>query len=209
MNAGFWAGVALVLIGAIFGGLVRTLVDLYLRFEEIKGIASALKAEIDSILTLVKERKFVGKADAIIGRLADPAHLLTLDDIFAIPVAQDYFSVFNSVSQKIGFIGDSSSRVVGFYAMVKSLIDEIQALAQFRENVLRGLIPFDQPTRQDMQLSILATTQKMKAFFSTTQAEGKKASQELGTHANMGFGEWIMSRFRRKTKARDLADRVD
>ncbi len=194
MDAGFWGGVALVLVGAIFGGLIRALVHLYLRFEESKGIASALKAEIDAIFRIIEFRAFITKADDIIQRLQNPSHLMDLNDIFEIPIAQDYFSVFNSVSGKIGLIGDLSGPVVRFYVLMKSLIDEIQGLARFHENILRGLIGFDVQNRRTFGAVLLQVTQGMRALFDTMRDEGTAASKGLGILANVSFRKWIWSR---------------
>ena len=196
VDGGFWATIALLFIGAIFGGLIKAFVHLYLVFDEGRGIAVALKADIDAILALIKRRNFTEAVDAIIRRLEDPSYVPEQEDIFAIPIAQDYFSVFNSVAPKIGMLGDSSRRVVRFNTMLKSLIDEIQGLRQLNDNILKGLIPFDLHDRRKFRPILLAVTQSMRAFFDTMQAEGVSAANELNTRANMAFRQWVWSRFR-------------
>lgn len=191
MDGGFWNAIVLLLIGAIFGGLIQAFVHLYLVFDESKGIAMALRAEMDTILTLVKKREFVQQVDAIITRLQDPAHTLIPQDVFAIPIAQDYFSVFNSVSPKIGLLGDLSGPVVRFYSMCKSLIDEIDAFGKHRENIMKGITKLALIDRK----FLLEEIQKMRAFYESMEQEGMQAIHGLDAHTDMGFWRWTYNRF--------------
>lgn len=194
MDVGFGAAIALLFIGAIFGGLIQAFVHLYLVFQESKGIAVALGAEIDAILTLVKKREFVEQVDDIIKRLQQPAYNLTPHDIFTIPVAQDYFTVFTSLSPKLGLLGDLSGRVVRFYSICKSLIDELHAFKENREKIMEGLIRIEVIDRK----FLLEEIRSMRAFYDTMEKEGLQAIRELKAHGDMSFRQWAYSRFVRK-----------
>jgi hypothetical protein len=99
-------------VGALLGGVVRAAVDRYASFVESKGMAVALRAEVEAILQLVEARRYLSEVTEHISRLQNPTSTPTLDDVFNIRVSQDYFVVFHALCPKIRLLGPLSGQVV-------------------------------------------------------------------------------------------------
>jgi hypothetical protein len=95
-------------VGALLGGVVRAAVDRYAVFVESKGMAVALRAEIEAILQIVEARQYLSLVTRRIERLQNPTYTPTLDDVFNIRVSQEYFVVFHALCPKIGLLGPLS-----------------------------------------------------------------------------------------------------
>lgn len=120
--------------GAIVGGVVDAAFRRYEVFREAQGVASAIRAEIDALVRLARFRQYVELSEGIIARLQEESYVPREHDVFAIQITQDYFSVFNALSPKIGLLGGSlASSVVLAYASTKSWFEDI---AQLRERTL-------------------------------------------------------------------------
>jgi hypothetical protein len=59
-------------VGALLGGVVRAAVDRYASFVESKGMAVALRAEVEAILQLVEARRYLSEVTEHISRLQNP-----------------------------------------------------------------------------------------------------------------------------------------
>lgn len=129
-----------VAVGALLGGLIQALVQRYAAFRESKGMAAALRAEITSVVALVEHREYIEHLDEMIGRLQNSTHQPTLEDLFAIRITQDYFTVFNSLCPKIGLLGDLSGRIVRLYVLAKGVIEDFSELRDLRERALAGQV---------------------------------------------------------------------
>jgi hypothetical protein len=124
--------------GAFVGGTVQAVVNSYERFEEAKGLAIALRAEISSIRAVVEARAYVSGLDQLIQQLSDSSHQVGPEDVFAISVQQDYMEVFSASLPKIGLLGELSGPVVGLYSVVKSLLDDIAQLVAAQQRLVDG-----------------------------------------------------------------------
>lgn len=133
-----------LIIGILLGGLVAGLVDVvvgeYRADKEGRGIARALAAELGAMLTLAQVQRYGEGLDAILLRLRmrDPNQALTLEDIFAIRVTQDYFTVFTAVAPKLGMLENLSGEVVTTYSVIKSFLEDAAALANASDALIRG-----------------------------------------------------------------------
>lgn len=131
-------GLLVFIAGVLLGGVVNGLVGRYAVFKESKGVALAIRAEIEALVRLATYRNYVGLTDAIIVRLKDSTHVLDVLDVFFIQITQDYFSVFHALSPKIGLLGPLSSNVVLVYAGAKSLFEDILMLREQSQPVIEG-----------------------------------------------------------------------
>jgi hypothetical protein len=130
--------VAWLLVGALLGGVINAAVRRYASFKEGKGIALALQGEITAIIEIVLKRRYLQHLETFIHQLSDPAHKLTSNDIFTPRISQNYFPVFNSLANKIGLLADLSDTVAGFYTKAKSIIEDIHALEEMKDNIVSG-----------------------------------------------------------------------
>jgi hypothetical protein len=83
--------------GALVGGLVRVI---------------ALQAEVSALVLLVEQRQYVAMINTVLARLEDPAHAPTHDDVLAVRITQDYFSIYGAIAPRIGLMGSLSGPVV-------------------------------------------------------------------------------------------------
>jgi len=88
--------------GALLGGVFRAVFDRYAAFQESRGVARSLAAEVDALLKLMSARGYDKMLAGILERLAQPNHVVVADDILATRTTQDYFVVFRAVTAKIG-----------------------------------------------------------------------------------------------------------
>ena len=125
-------------VGALLGGVVRAAVDRYASFVESKGMAVALRAEVEAILQLVEARRYLSEVTEHISRLQNPTSAPTLDDVFNIRVSQDYFVVLHALCPKIRHLGPLSGQVVRLYTVGKSLLEDIHTLWEIYEIARSG-----------------------------------------------------------------------
>ncbi len=130
-----------LLLGALLGGVVDVAVRAYERFKEGQRIALALGAEINALVRLAEANNYIAEVNGILARLDDPQHGPTVvrTDFFAPQIGQDYFSTFDSVSDKIGLLKPPlGAQVVLVYSATKSLFDEIAESRIAMERWLEG-----------------------------------------------------------------------
>ena len=130
----------LLIAGALVGGVINAVVGRYATFKEARGIAAALRSEVESVLGMVRLRGYVQEIDAVISRLRENNHQPTHEDIFAVKVTHDYFAVFHSLVSKIGLLGELSSPVVRLYIFGKAIVEDLELLREMQGEVLRGEI---------------------------------------------------------------------
>ena len=102
----------------------------YAVFKESKGVALAIRAELESLLKLAALRNYAVVTEAIIKRLGDPSHTPEVSDIFSMHITQDYFAVFHALSPRLGLLGPLASNVVFSYASTKALVEDVRSLRE-------------------------------------------------------------------------------
>jgi len=173
-------GLFTFIAGALFGGIVNGLVGRYAAFKESKGVALAIRAEIEALIRLATFRDYIGITDAIVVRLNDPSHRLDPNDVFSIRLTQDYFSVFNALSPKLGLLGPLASQVVLAYAGTKSLFEDIAALREQSQPVLEGR---QNLTVDQARAYLLLMTRSINRLLKETIKIGTETAQVLGNFA--------------------------
>src|SRR5437879_7504733 len=101
--------------------------------KEGKAIASALYAEIDSILFLVERREYVRGLTDTLARLAEANRAVTPADVPYIAVTQDYFSVFHATASKIGLLGELGGPTTRLYVLGKVFIEDLATFRRWHE----------------------------------------------------------------------------
>jgi hypothetical protein len=176
-----WWSLLTLILGALIGGLVNAGVASYTAFRESQGIAAALRAEVGALLDLVKIQRFESRAAEIVARLDRPDHRPTLDDIFSMMVSHEYFPVFDAVVARIGALGTAAGRVVRFYTLSKSLLEDVACLNRWREEVVgearRGRDPA--PQLAALHDGILARTRQVEMLLRILTDEGAAVVTEL------------------------------
>lgn len=137
MEGGLELAFISVSVGALLGGAARAGVMRYSLFAEGKGVAIAVAAEVSAILEIARRREF-GGARAILARLEDPEHALTIDDILAIRLSQGYLSVYSAVCPKLGLLGPLAGDVIRVYSGLKRLFEDFAELKDLRDRALDG-----------------------------------------------------------------------
>jgi len=127
-----------LLVGAMFGGVINAAVRRYAVFKESQGIALAIRGEISAIIEIVLKRRYLQHLEKFMHQLSDPAYQLTSNDIVLPRISENYFPVFNSLTNKIGSLGDLSETVAGFYTKAKSIIEDIHALEEVKDKSAAG-----------------------------------------------------------------------
>ena len=163
-----------IILGAVLGGLIQAVINWYSAFRESQGIALALAAELRALRDLATFRQYLALSDQIVGRLNEVGHIVNIGDIFAISITQDYFSVFNSVSSKIGLLGKHSGEVVAVYTFIKALFEDFAQLQIRRDDFLdpARLLNSGNPINQDslpaaneaVRMILLELTQNMRTL---------------------------------------------
>jgi hypothetical protein len=150
-----------LILGAILGGIIQAGVSLYADFKEGQGIALALAAELNGLRDLIVFREYLSLSEQVLTRLAEPGHVVDVADIFAVPLTQDFLSVFHGVSSKIGLLGPTSTPVVGLYSLIKGLFEDFRQFEERREDFLDAskflgkMIPSDKPELANEVLRIV------------------------------------------------------
>ena len=142
------------------------------------------------MVRLAEANNYIAEVNGILARLNDPQHGPTIrTDFFAPQIAQDYFSTFNSVSDKIGLlVAPLGAQVVLVYSATKSLFDEIAESREAMERWLEG-----RPIQLDARdfpglLRNLATAIQLKLLFCVGQgAQVSAALQAYGGLSNTRF----------------------
>lgn len=173
-------GLITFVAGALFGGIVNCLTARYAAFKESKGVALAIRAEMEALVGLANFRGYVGLTDAIIIRLGDASHQLDLNDVFSINITQDYFSVFSALSPKLGLLGPLATDVVLVYAGTKSLFEDINALRERSRPVLEGR---EKVTIEQARAYLLFVTISINQLLKETIQMGTKTIAALADFA--------------------------
>jgi hypothetical protein len=170
-NGDLWIGIIGAVIGALFAGLSRSIVDRYQAFKEAEGIAAALRAEIDALLNLVESRQYSKTLEEIIRRL-DGSKSAAVADYFDPPIAREYFPVFKAVVSKIGVLREAGAPTIKAYMLAQSVIEDVHALQEERRKVESGTL---QPDRDEL----LRATRELNRVLAEALNAGKDSIKAL------------------------------
>lgn len=121
---------------------MRALVEQYAIFKESKGIAGAIKAELDGLFAVVSQRKYLEGLDCLVKKLEDETYRSTVADLYTFPVSQDYFQIFHALAPKIGLLGSVTEDTVAVYILAKSILEDVRVTGDIRAATLPDQ-PFD------------------------------------------------------------------
>jgi hypothetical protein len=175
-------GIAIIslVVGALLGGIVQAATGRYAAFRESQGIAEAVRSEIETILDLINQRGYLNYLNTTIQRLQNPAYQPTYQDLFVVRISQDYFTVFNSVSPKIGLLGNTAGRITHFYSLAKAVIEDLHDLREMRDAVMKGLITV-------LRQGLLTQYSEMVRLLQMMQDDGTIAIRGLRHHSIQWF----------------------
>lgn len=113
----------------LFGAFLATgggfLLAQFARYQERKSLRAALASEIRAILSIVERRHYIAGLERFIASIDAQRNNLA-----QIRIARDYDVVFRSNCDKIGFLpADLAARVVQFYYLISSAIEDLKLLA--------------------------------------------------------------------------------
>jgi hypothetical protein len=125
-------------LGALLGGVVNAAVSRYGEFKLAHGLASALRAEVRTLVGLLIFRGYGSEVQKIIARLTDASHQLNDDDVFGARITLSYFVVFAGAGSKLGLLDELAEDTVATYYLAQSLIEDIRQFWFHRERLLEG-----------------------------------------------------------------------
>ena len=170
-------------VGALLGGLVNAILAQYTSFQESKGMARALKAEIDAVLALLALRDYAGDLGKAIARLQNPQYLPAPRDTMNVLVTQDFFITYHALAPKIGLLGEVSGAVAHVYVLAKGLIEDFRTCRDLLEKAIERRSP---PDREDM----LTLNSRILGLLQTVSTEARQVSDNLGAYAKRGWWFW-------------------
>ena len=154
-------------VGALLRGVIQALVGRYAAFKEAQGLVAGLRAEIRSLIELVRTRRYPEILDGTIPRLETGA-TATAADFFSPAVTQEYFQVFRSAVPKIGLLKGASESTVKAYVLAQSVLEDFLLLDKQRLRVEEGSqVP-------DTQW-LLAATRELRDVLALAPAAGDEA----------------------------------
>ncbi len=171
VNGDLTIGVVGALIGALFAGISRLMVEQYQAFKEAEGIAAALRGEITALLNLVESRRYDVALDRIIGHLKN-SDSVELGDYFDPPLAREYFPIFKSIVPKIGVLRAAGTPTVKAYMLAQSVIEDVHLLQDTRRRMEAGTF---HPNHDEL----LRITQELRRMLDTVLAAAREAIAAL------------------------------
>lgn len=162
-------------VGILLGGLVQAAVTRYAAFQEAKGIAAAIRAELEATLSMWNHMKWDEAIEQITERLEDPRHKLTSDDVFTFIANPKPFQVFDSLCHKIGLLEILSAQVVSTYALGKAFLANVSILWDLRERLLDRKITVERE-------ALLGLTQGVTALLQEFRGAGSQTVTALAAH---------------------------
>ncbi len=163
------------IVGILLGGLVQAAVDRYAAFKEGKGIAVAIRAELEALLKVWDRANWREEIKEIIERLEIADNKLTPDDFFTFDVNPKPFQVFDSLCHKVWLLGDLSAQIVGVYVLGKAFNTNVGTLRDHRDKVRAKQGPFIE--REDL----LEFTHRITGRLQEFQAAASKTVSALAT----------------------------
>src|SRR5437870_6881181 len=151
-NGSIWPLLLCGVVGILLGGVVQVVVGRYVAFEEGQSIASAIRAEIKTLLAGFDGTKFEDAIGVNVMHLEGRGPLPTQNDVFAFWVNPKPFQVFDSLCHKIGLPGDLGADIVSFYGLGKGLVTNLSMLWDIRERLLARTISIGRVALHDETL---------------------------------------------------------
>lgn len=167
-------------VGALLGGVVNSMVRLYWDFRESKGIASALRAEIGSLILLITHRNYIKHVEKRIERLSAEDYEPTEHDLFAISVKQDYFTVFHAIAPKVGLLGAQARHVVELYNIGRSLLEDLHEEVRTLDNLRDDKVTL-------IRIGMLENQKNIKQLLETVIVRGQQVSDQLVRYEQRRF----------------------
>ena len=119
-----WITAIVGLVGVALGGGLQAAHTAFERRLEAKSVLSALVAEVESLKRLIHHRGFIRQFVLVANEcrnLSSQGRGAEMYPTFTISVSEDYFSLFNALSPKIGLLDRyQADRIVRFYVLVKA-----------------------------------------------------------------------------------------
>jgi hypothetical protein len=174
-NGNIWPLLLSGVVGILLGGLVQVAVSRYVAFKEGQSIASAIRAEIETLLRAWETAKFPENIDRNIKRLESSRGLAAASDIFVFTVNPKAFQVFDSLCHKIGLLGDLSAEIVGFYGQGKALLTILITLRVVEDRLLDGKASYQ-------RAALLDQTRHADRLYRDFREAGDKVIPVLGAY---------------------------
>jgi 4-amino-4-deoxy-L-arabinose transferase-like glycosyltransferase len=166
------------LIGAIAGwiaGFAGSILTPYIterrqRKFERRGLAAALKGEIDAILLIAEKRNFIKGFESDIQKLRNAGTATFSSDI---SITENYFEIFSANAARIGSLGqDVSTKVAEAYTLTKSFFEDVKSIRVFEFR--------DPDTNQPSTAVQAAYYEQMLDMLKSAKRAGEEASIKLG-----------------------------
>ncbi len=161
----------------MLGGLVNAAVGRYAVFKETQALAASLRAELESMLALVKRRDHLENLQRTITYLTSLTRQPGPDDFYDTGGdSQNAYAVFDANCGKVGLLGDAAASVVSAYMRLKAVDGD---LVFIRERHRR------QPYNLE---KIVSVHQDVRTFLSDTIARADTAVTNLREFESRRFG---------------------
>ena len=125
MKHAILASLALIL-GTILGGISQ----LYASFRKGSGLAGAIKAEIVSLIMLVKAREY-----SSLESYANSFEAGILQTPPYVRVQRSYLGIYEAAMSKIGLLGASGSPTVEAYACANAFLEDLTMLSDIADEI--------------------------------------------------------------------------
>ena len=137
-----------MLIGALLSGGIQAALGVFDRRREAETILTAIAAEVDAICRLIRLQGYKEAFDELRQNISEG----TWDGTTAvIEIRQNYFSVFESLTAKIGALKPTQAQaIVHFYAYCKSAIDSTRP-----DGLMSGDVSSEERVGQIIHLSLV------------------------------------------------------
>lgn len=126
------------IVGILLGGVVRAAVSNYASFKEGKGIAAAIRAEIEAIIHVQEFAQHIEAASLVIKRLEEGHSLPTHNDVFTFPISDRPFQVFDSLCHKIGVLGTLGAQVISVYVLGRAITRTSGSCGSYEKGLWRN-----------------------------------------------------------------------
>ena len=166
----------LLLLGALATGLLQTIIGFRDRRREAESILTAIATEVSSICRLIRIQGYRDTFEEIV-RNIDAGEWDGKTAV--IEVRQNYFVVFEALSEKIGYLKpDDVRQIVHFYAYCRSAIDSTRP-----DGLMAGNVDADERIAQIRHLAMI-----FQAILALGDAIAlKPKDHQLGQVGSMGL----------------------
>jgi hypothetical protein len=178
-------------VGILLGGVVQVVVSRYVAFKEGQSIASAIRAEIRTLLSAWETAQFEETIEGYIKRLEGRGPRPSVNDVFTFAVNPKPFQVFDSLCHKIGLLGDLSAEVVGFYGQGKALLTSLRTLDTVLDRLLHRTATYERE-------ALLNQTRFSVRLYKDFRKAGNQVANALASYERQRWLPWRSSRLLRQ-----------